>query len=100
MPIDTSKLRRRLPPPPGDGNPVVEIQPASAPSHAPPTPMQGGVPTRLDGRSLRRTGRTEQVNVKMRPETREALLRLAQERGLGVSELVEGLIEREANTRR
>jgi hypothetical protein len=32
---------------------------------------------KVDGRSLRRTGRTAQLNIKLRPETRDAFLQAA-----------------------
>lgn len=42
-----------------------------------------------DGRSLRRTGRTAQVNLKVTPAFAEYLRREAHKRGLGVSQFVE-----------
>jgi hypothetical protein len=47
-----------------------------APKAAPPPS-----PAKLDGRSRRRSGRTQQVNVKMTPATYEQLCRMSRERG-------------------
>jgi len=43
----------------------------------------------IDGRSLRRTGRTSQVNLKVTPAFAEYLRREAHKHGLGVSQFVE-----------
>jgi hypothetical protein len=46
----------------------------------------------LDGRSLRATGRTMQMNVKVTAATKAQILRLAQERGQLVAEVIEDAI--------
>jgi hypothetical protein len=48
---------------------------------------------RLDGRSLRRTGRTIQFNVKVTPETRHLLFELCQRHGFSIVEGVEKAID-------
>jgi hypothetical protein len=57
---------------------------------------------RLDGRSLRATGRTVQLNLKVAPETKSRLLALAQGRGQLMAEVFEDAIaaleEKEAGT--
>ncbi len=126
MAIDALKLKRRLPPPPTDGNPAVEAAPAvpvapepnsvaakperprtattarktAGQARAPKTPSRPKAATRtrpaeerLDGRSLRATGRTEQMNFKVRPETKGKLLRLAATRGVLLSALLEEAVE-------
>ncbi len=88
MAIDASRLKRRLPepPPPDEGATGIEqLTPAPPPMVAAPP----AAPRRLDGRSLRATGRTVQLNVKITDATKEAVLRLAQARGLLVSEVIE-----------
>ena len=45
----------------------------------------------LDGRSLRRTGRTLQFSVKLRPELPEAMKVAAYEAGIGLGELIEDM---------
>lgn len=96
MAIDASRLKRRLPepPPPDEGATGIEqLTPAPPESATPaPPPMVASppaAPRRLDGRSLRATGRTVQLNVKITDATKEAVLRLAQARGLLVSEVIE-----------
>lgn len=112
MAIDASKLKRRLPaPPPADEGaagieaPPVQPEsavPASAPAPilavvAPPAQVPAPSPERapplvLDGRSLRATGRTMQMNVKVTAATKAEILRLAQERGQLVAEVIEDAI--------
>ncbi|MCQ4160838.1 hypothetical protein NON00_12960 [Roseomonas sp. GC11] len=94
MAIDASKLKRRLPaPPPADeGAAGIEQAPqpgpvaASAPAVAEPGPV-------LDGRSLRATGRTLQLNIKVTAATKATILRLAKERHQLVAEVIEDAIE-------
>jgi hypothetical protein len=104
MAIDASRLRKRLPepPPPDEGATGIEQAPAVASESRPQTPAPvtatfPAAPRRLDGRSLRATGRTVQLNVKITEATKETVLQLAQERGLLVSEVIEqavALLER------
>lgn len=92
MAIDASRLRHRLPkpPPPDEGATGIEQARPAPPEPAPPAPaLVAAAPRRLDGRSLRATGRTTQLNVKITEDTKAAVLRLAQERGLLVSEVIE-----------
>lgn len=42
-----------------------------------------------DGRSLRATGRTMQLNIKVKPEFRDEVFKLAAERGIGMSAMLE-----------
>jgi hypothetical protein len=56
---------------------------------APSAPAQ---PPVLDGRSLRATGRVHQMNVKVTAVTKNEILRLAQERGQLVAEVIEDAI--------
>jgi hypothetical protein len=115
MAIDASKLKRRLPaPPPADEGaagieaPLVQPKPAvpaPAPAVTAPVlaavapPVQTPAPSPepapllvLDGRSLRATGRTMQMNVKVTAATKGEILRLAQERGQLVAEVIEDAI--------
>jgi hypothetical protein len=103
MALDTTKIRRRLPQPPTDGSPaMIESEPAAAT----PDPMLGRqaaqrrsrptfhhdiMPT--DGRSLRATGRTVQLNLKTSPETKARFLALAQTRGLLMVDLFEQALD-------
>lgn len=60
---------------------------AEAPQPVAPTPPATGW---VDGRSLRRTGRTTQMNVKVREEVRARYVALAQARGdVSLGELIE-----------
>jgi hypothetical protein len=90
MAIDVSKARRRLPPPPPleEGAAGIEQTP---PSPA-PAPVAVAEPI-LDGRSMRATGRTMQLNIKITPEVKTTILRLAKERGQLVTEVIEDAIE-------
>jgi predicted HicB family RNase H-like nuclease len=47
----------------------------------------------VDGRSLRATGRTEQFNIKMRPEIKQAVTAAAEASGVSVVEWVERQFE-------
>ncbi len=90
MAIDASKVRRRLPPPPPseEGAPGIErpSEPVSALQTEVAEPEQDLV---LDGRSLRATGRTLQLNIKATPKTKADILRIAKEQGWLVSEVIE-----------
>lgn len=48
---------------------------------------------KTDGRRQRATGRTEQFNIKVKPEWREAIDGLASERGIARAELLERMLE-------
>jgi hypothetical protein len=48
---------------------------------------------RLDGRSLRRTGRTLQINIKCTPETRRQLFEVCQKHDISVAEAFEEAIQ-------
>lgn len=99
MAIDASKVRRRLPtpPPPEEGAPGIERppEPTAAPQAEAAEPEQEPV---LDGRSLRATGRTLQLNIKATAKTKADILRIAKQQGWLVSEVVEhavaALVER------
>lgn len=99
MAIDTSRLKRRLPgPPPSDEGasgieqaPPAEAHPLAG-SKAPPGAVAASAARHLDGRSLRATGRTVQLNVKVTENTKEAVLRLSKAKGLLVAEVIEQAI--------
>lgn len=88
MAIDVSKIRRRLPtpPPPEDGAPGIERPPEAVGVPQAVGPEQELV---LDGRSLRATGRTLQLNIKATARTKADILRIAKQQGWLVSEVVE-----------
>ena len=44
---------------------------------------------RIDGRTLRATGRTQQMNIKAKPEINELVYDLAYSEGIAMSEIVE-----------
>ncbi len=44
---------------------------------------------RIDGRSLRATGRTQQMNIKAKPDIKELVYDLAASEGVAMSEIVE-----------
>jgi hypothetical protein len=103
MALDTTKIRRRLPQPPTDGSPAM-MEPDSA--AATPDPMGDHQAARrrprptlhhdimpTDGRSLRATGRTVQLNLKTSPETKARFLALAQARGLLMVDLFEQALD-------
>ena len=111
MVIDAQKLRKRLPLPPQDGNPAMESELApervstvviAAPRERFDIPrgqdVQDGnanldATPRLDGRRLRATHRTTQLNLKVRQETRDTFLRIASERGVLMAELFEEAVD-------
>ena len=104
MAIDASKLKRRLPAPPpaGEGaagienpQPEQEAAPLSGAPVAAQEPMPSPAPATtpvLDGRSLRATGRTMQLNIKVTATVKAEILRLAQERKQLVAEVIEDAI--------
>ncbi len=47
----------------------------------------------IDGRSLRKTGRTEQLATKVRPEIKAMIYELAQSYGMPINEIIEQSIE-------
>lgn len=90
MAIDASKVRRRLPTPPSseEGAPGIERSPEPvALTRAEIIKPEQGLA--LDGRSLRATGRTLQLNIKATVKTKVDILRIAREQGWLVSEVVE-----------
>lgn len=69
--------------------PTSEPIPAPTPTPAPkPAPAPVFDPGKVDGRTLRRTGR-EPFATRIKPETHEALKRIAYERGITIAEAVE-----------
>lgn len=83
---DVSKLkaRRGLPPPP----PMEEASSnLSAPEHAPQAP------TRVDGRSARRTGRTVQFATRVSPDFDERLRQIAARDHLLLVEILERALD-------
>lgn len=69
--------------------PAPEPIPAPAPTPAPPpAPEPAFDPGKVDGRTLRRTGR-EPFATRIKPETHEALRRIAYARGITMAEAVE-----------
>jgi len=93
MSVDPSKLkslsRRRLGEPPVDGNHQIE-EPAAAPAAA-PSPVAAPVMKRerVDGRTLRRTGRTIQFATKVSPSYDEQIRDVAADRGMLIVEVLE-----------
>jgi hypothetical protein len=92
---DMSKLKRRntlgSPPP---------VEEASQNLHAPEIPgtsiqseLSHERPRRIDGRSLKKTGRTVQLSTKVRPEFDEKLRHIAQRDGLMMVEVLERALE-------
>ena len=86
MVMDASKLKRRLPAPPADGNPATD-----RPEAARVVPVPGG-PPRMDGRSLRATGRPVQLNLKVSPNVKARFLTLAKSQGRLMADLFEDAI--------
>lgn len=93
--VDVDAVTRLMQQAEDDAEPVA-VAPA-APLHAPaptpaptPRPLPPGVddPGKVDGRTLRRTGR-EPFATRIRPETHETLRRIAYARGLSLAEVVE-----------
>jgi hypothetical protein len=105
MALDTTKLRRRLPQPPTEGSPGMDAPETRAPVRT-PTPVRQATPRKprprpalaeneavpTDGRSLRATGRTTQLNLKVAPETKARFLALAQARNSLLVDLFEDAI--------
>lgn len=86
--VDTSKLKghksRMPPPPPGEQ----AGENTKAPETAPAEPAR----QRRDGRSLRATGRTHPFATRIKPETHERMLDLAERDGITLGELIERAI--------
>jgi hypothetical protein len=70
-----------------------KVPPATASSFPTAAAPREAVPGRIDGRSLRRTGRNEQLNAKVTEQVRNGFLRLQQERGVTLGELLEEGLE-------
>jgi hypothetical protein len=71
--------------------PAPEPIPAPSPMQAPtpaPSPAPAFDPGKIDGRTLRRTGR-EPFATRIKPETHETLRRIAYARGISLAEVVE-----------
>lgn len=81
---DAEKLKRKnnLPPPPS-------IEETSNNIHPHPNNYE-----RIDGRSLRRTGRTLQFNTRVTPEFDMKLREIAQREGLTLAEVLERAVMR------
>ena len=47
----------------------------------------------VDGRTLKAKGRTEQLNVKVRPDIKQALTALAEADGIGITDWLERIVE-------
>ncbi|NKB55064.1 MAG: hypothetical protein GKS00_01900 [Alphaproteobacteria bacterium] len=68
--------------------------------HAPPAPAGGTTEARIDGRSLRATDRTAQLNIAVHPATRDRFWTLARAAGVRTGEdflkrLMDGFLGRE-----
>lgn len=50
------------------------------------------LPKKTDGRRLRATGRTDQFNIKVKPEWRDEIAALAEQRDIGMAELLERML--------
>jgi hypothetical protein len=91
--VEASKLknRSRLPAPP---TPDEAGENLKAPEAAPPAPAPATAPRqRRDGRSLRATGRTHPFATRIKPETHERMLDIAERDGITLGELIERAIE-------
>lgn len=100
MALDTSKLRKRLPPPVEEGHPAIDGPPLPARHHQGRSTASAGQGRPLDGRSLRATGRTVQLNLKVSAETKARMVALAETRGQLMAEVFEDAIaalEKEAD---
>jgi hypothetical protein len=102
---DASKLRRFGAPPPSLDEaredlipPPAEPQSAPLPTPAPPPPVQARQPDppieiddyeRVDGRSLRKTGRTIPFSTRLNADTDRLIRRLAGKHGILIAEVVE-----------
>ena len=53
---------------------------------------KGGKSREMDGRRLRATGRTVQFNIKVKPEFRDEVFRLAAENGVGMAAMLERIL--------
>jgi hypothetical protein len=85
---DLSKLKKRLPgsaPPPEDASTTLQ-KPETAPARVAPAPK------RLDGRTLRKTGRTVQFATRVSPEFDRRFRALAKRRGVLFTELLEEML--------
>ena len=102
MALDTTKVRRRLPQPPSNGSPAMGDIESTAPAREffspreavpPRSGLKAGGVLLTDGRSLRATGRTVQLNLKTSPETKARFLALAQSRGVLMVDLFEQALD-------
>lgn len=108
MAVDPSKLkalsRRRLGEPPGDGNPQIDgADVGASASVSAPEPLAvavqapalvvstpaAGPSGRVDGRTLRKTGRTVQFATKVSPAYDQQVRDIAMERGMLLVEVLE-----------
>lgn len=87
VPAETSPPVQAEPPP---AAPVIKAAPPPpiAPPPAEPPPQPAWDPGKIDGRTLRRTGR-EPFATRIKPETHEALRRIAYHRRITIAEALE-----------
>ena len=90
MALDTTRIRRRLPQPPTDGSPSMDAPEPVAPAPS-AKPVRSVAPQ--DGRSLRATGRTVQLNLKVSARTKKRFLHLAKAQGVLLVDLFEQAID-------
>lgn len=51
------------------------------------------LPKKTDGRRLKNTGRSDQFNIKVKPAWRDEIAALADERDIGMAEMLERIVE-------
>ncbi len=67
--------------------------PAASPEKAERKRREKKARSLVDGRTLRSKGRTAQLNVKVRPDIKETLAAQAAAKGIGITDLLERMVE-------
>jgi hypothetical protein len=93
---DLTKLKRRLPPPPTEEEASTTLQePETAPAATPPNVSS----KKIDGRSLRKTGRTVQFATRVSEDFDRRFRQVAKRDGVLFSRLLELALEAYENNR-
>jgi hypothetical protein len=88
---DLSKLKRRLPPPPTEEEASTTLQePETAPAPAPPPKAST---KKIDGRTLRKTGRTVQFATRVNEDFDRRFRQIAKRDGVLFAQLLELSLE-------
>lgn len=78
--------KRTLPPPPAAADTLGNLD---EPEFSTPAPKKGRAAKKVDGRTLRRTGRTEQFSTRVHPDFKKKIYALSDKTGKQYNEILE-----------